>query len=838
MHTKKPLLLALVVTGLILTLLAVRDWSRQTAVAAANPTLQQDSNPESETLETAVSDLPANCRYGIATVKNPWGFEWFPQFGFGWFVNFNVSPNGAPANHAEFMHTVRLNREVNDVWYPVWPPLTDAGLGAYLDANPGATWLVGNEMEVDWWSGDRLYPNEFASYYHDVYQYIKQRDPSAQVGIGGMSMATPGRIQYLDIAWDTYLNEYGVPMPVDIWNVHLYILSEWKHFGDNQGDGRVALGTDPAIAKRAPNGPAATECPKEDVYCRAEHDSMTIFNQQVVGLRTWMKAHGQQNKPLIVSEFSQLYQPSTTDEFGNKFPASRVNAFMEAAFDYLETTKDPNLGYPQDENRLVQQWLWYPLVTDPGWSGYSSNLLKDNYASYTPGDLGALNTVGQKMRSEVLARATTVNLKAGTAASVAASGGSATLKVGFRNNGNTYIGQPFQVTFYADSALTQVIGATTVNPVINGCHWHHDTHSATAAWSGLSSGVYPYWAKIDSGNQIGESNEGDNVVSGLVFVNTAATPPPTPTQPPGDFEPPVVNWLQPVGNETAYAVTGAETVQLAAEASDNMGVERVRFYRWDVVNAQWVDIAEVFTPPYTANLNTAVLPDGWNQINARAYDISGKASEPRHIWLVKNETPPAATATPTAVPTETNTPFPTPTASPTLTQTPQPGSKPALSLPDQLPAYSGHVVDMPVAFTGNGFSVTSGLFSLEFDPACLLLNSNDSNEDGIPDGVRENLPASYAISVAYQTAGRLDFVFADTGGSPSQLSDGDLFELAFVPACDPGSGSTTETAVQFVTNPPAAFGTLNNGSITGETNDGSVLILPLHKIFMPDVMKP
>ena len=42
------------------------------------------------------------------------------------------------------------------------------------------------------------------------------------------------------------------------------------------------------------------------VYCFAEHDNMAIFDQQVRAMRTWMKNHGQQNKPLIISEYSLL----------------------------------------------------------------------------------------------------------------------------------------------------------------------------------------------------------------------------------------------------------------------------------------------------------------------------------------------------------------------------------------------------------------------------------------------------------------------------------------------------------------------------------------------------
>jgi hypothetical protein len=86
-----------------------------------------------------------------------------------------------------------------------------------------------------------------------------------------------------------------------------------------------------------------------------------------------MKEHGQQNKPLILSEYSLLYpfedyddpinptQCYLQDEFGKCFTAARVSSFMTRTFQYLETATDPNLGYPLDNYRLVQQWLWFSM---------------------------------------------------------------------------------------------------------------------------------------------------------------------------------------------------------------------------------------------------------------------------------------------------------------------------------------------------------------------------------------------------------------------------------------------------------------------------------------------
>ena len=179
------------------------------------------------------------------------------------------------------------------------------------------------------------------------------------------------------------------------------------------GDGKIALGTDPALAKLSAQGnaslcpaPGAPDTdandPRLDVYCRSEHDSVRIFIEQVKGMREWMKAHGQQNKPLIISEFGLLYayvrddngQYYVQDEHGQPFAPARVTEYLRDTIAYLENAKDANLGYPADSNRLVQQWLWYSIVTDPESSGGSSNLINwDTFQTAAPGDPAALTMI-------------------------------------------------------------------------------------------------------------------------------------------------------------------------------------------------------------------------------------------------------------------------------------------------------------------------------------------------------------------------------------------------------------------------------------------------------------
>jgi hypothetical protein len=104
---------------------------------------------------------------------------------------------------------------------------------------------------------------------------------------------------------------------------------------------------------------------------------------------------------------------------------------------------------------------------------------------------------------------------------------------------------------------------------------------------------------------------------------------------PADTEPPIINWLSPVGDEEVYDVSN-EIVQLEVDATDNVGVYGVSYYRWDAVNEEIKIIDFVMTSPFTTNLDCGELNLGWNQIMARAYDDAENQSQIKYIWLYKN----------------------------------------------------------------------------------------------------------------------------------------------------------------------------------------------------------
>ena len=203
-----------------------------------------------------------------------------------------------------------------------------------VGSNPGSLWIVGNEPDVVW--QDSVTPAEYARVYHEVYGLLKSIDPTCQVAIAGVSQATPLRLQYLDMILEAYRDLYGEMIPVDVWNVHGFILRE------ERGSWGVEI-------------PPGLSVDQGRLFEIDEHDDMEIFDEQIIAFRRRMKERGERNKPLIVSEYGILMP----EDYG--FPYEKVREFMYATFDYFMTATDHSLGYPADGNRLVQRWAWYSL---------------------------------------------------------------------------------------------------------------------------------------------------------------------------------------------------------------------------------------------------------------------------------------------------------------------------------------------------------------------------------------------------------------------------------------------------------------------------------------------
>jgi hypothetical protein len=270
--------------------------------------------------------FPTRQRFGVGVALPPVDQYDVGRLGAGWYVNWWVNPDPPRPNDMEFVQMIRVPGGS-------YAPDIDT-IGAAADANPGSLWMIGNEPDVVW--QDNATPAEYAQVYHDLYTFLKGRDPSCRVAIGGISQPTPLRLRYLDMVLEAYQRLYGQKMPVDVWNIHAFILREEKD----------SWGVD------IPPGISDT---KGILYEIEDHGDLEVFKQQIVDFRRWMKERGERNKPLIVSEYGILMP----EDYG--FPHEMVRDFMYESFDYFLTATDESLGYPADGNRLVQRWAWYSL---------------------------------------------------------------------------------------------------------------------------------------------------------------------------------------------------------------------------------------------------------------------------------------------------------------------------------------------------------------------------------------------------------------------------------------------------------------------------------------------
>jgi hypothetical protein len=318
-------------------------------------------------------------RFGVALGRNAlssYNSDDIASMRFGWYVDFHADAGSPSPYGMEYVPMLRVKQlkwdgsskteccvacgYVMPYEYTVSPGISQ--IQTIAANHPGRTWLIGNEMDrVDFGSGncsrqDEMLPELYAQVYHDLYYAIKSADGIAQVAIGGMSEFTPLRSQYLQRVWDAYQRLYGRTMPVDIWNIHLYVLQEVK--------GSYGADIPPGFTEK--DGAQ---------YTIMDNKDFTKAWAQIVSLRTWMKDHGQQDKPLIISEFGVTYPawvddqcPAYPDTTGCPLSPEQVrDDFMVPSFDSLLNRTDASIGYPADGNRLVQRWNWFSLDYDDGY---------------------------------------------------------------------------------------------------------------------------------------------------------------------------------------------------------------------------------------------------------------------------------------------------------------------------------------------------------------------------------------------------------------------------------------------------------------------------------------
>ena len=276
-------------------------------------------------------------RYGFAATSSTWRdrFDVTPLDA-GWYVDANSPACATSPGGMDRALMIKVHYWLDS---PRW-----SWLETMVDSHPGALWLVGNEPDCIW--QDNLLPQDYAHIYHDIHTFLRERDPSAMISPGGIVQPTPLRLEWLDRVLAQYQLSYGEPMPVDVWNIHNAILNE------------VNRECDPDNAWGADIPPGIDAC-EGVLRTPQDNDDLTIFVDQIWAFRQWMEDRGYGEKPLIVSEFGILMSVD------HGFDVERVNAFMDATFQFFATATSTELGDPNDGGRLVQRWAWFSLDNPP-----------------------------------------------------------------------------------------------------------------------------------------------------------------------------------------------------------------------------------------------------------------------------------------------------------------------------------------------------------------------------------------------------------------------------------------------------------------------------------------
>jgi hypothetical protein len=444
-------------------------------------------------LAQAVSgtDSYPNCRFGVGERYRPVMSYDVSALNLGWYVDWGTQTNPPRPGGAEYAQMLHVD---GSSFSP-----SGSTLAARIAANPGALWLIGNEPDCIY--QDNVPPQEYAQAYHDAYTFIKGHDSTAAVSAGGIVQPTPLRMQYLDIVLDTYSSLYGEPLPTDAWNIHTYILRE-------------------ASCTKYPNSCWGAEIPPGIaadagmLYTLDDTDDLDIFQQRIEQFRQWMRGQGYRDTPLLITEYGTLlpyYDPDSLfyDSEGNPFDEERARDFMYGTFDFLLTANDPDMGYPADENRLVQRWLWYSLDDTVEYGGALFDRLTldmmqlgADFGAYTGAisptvDLFAVD-VGQ-MAPVPYSPANAVTL---------------TLRARVSNVGNVAITQPVTIRFL-DGQGHQIGSDQVISETMAGCA---ALVEVTMAWPDVTPGAHAVHVVVDPEDVVTEGSEGNNEIYGVVLV--------------------------------------------------------------------------------------------------------------------------------------------------------------------------------------------------------------------------------------------------------------------------------------------------------------------------------
>lgn len=332
-----------------------------------------------------------DCRFGIAVPLGIGGYQdQLEESRACAYLDWGYSQSPYEPPGVEYIQMLR----VRDDLYPI----DSVTLSDLVAANPGASWVIGNEPDTCYENQDCVTPETYAARYYDLAGQIRALDGTANIGFGSLVQPSDLRLRYLERAWQELISLAGSQAAaedlIDFWNVHAFILNEWPlEWGTGIPLGFVC-DTDQGLCWDEGTSPDCSATPQlcwpivhYTTYPYNETHDNAIFNARIHTLRTWMEARGLRSYPLWITEYGSLFPPQDPPGGPNLVNVSDAETarFMVETLEFIRTETDSITGNPGDGNRLVQRALWYSL---------NEHRYKFGGTLYDPDDNGRRTPVG------------------------------------------------------------------------------------------------------------------------------------------------------------------------------------------------------------------------------------------------------------------------------------------------------------------------------------------------------------------------------------------------------------------------------------------------------------
>ncbi|MEO1087799.1 MAG: FG-GAP repeat protein, partial [Acidobacteriota bacterium] len=149
---------------------------------------------------------------------------------------------------------------------------------------------------------------------------------------------------------------------------------------------------------------------------------------------------------------------------------------------------------------------------------------------------------------------------------------------------------------------------------------------------------------------------------------------------------------------------------------------------------------------------------------------------------------------------------------------------PRLTVAPEVPVVTGSPVVIPITLDTTSLDVTSVVFSLDYDEACLSFDPTDADADGLPDAIQVALPAGFSALAFVDLAdadGEIDLSLFANNPTTTTFADGVLATATFTATCASTPADPALAAVRFSDDPVASVGDAAAQSVVPLLFDGS-----------------